>query len=191
MHFIPDTSEEDFSLEIFWKEDYKKIFSNDIGKIFKEKMESMESFKNKKIEKKNFEKYLENICNFLIISLENGSDEAFDIIYESFREKKKIPKRNKYSNVLWPEIFTDEILQKFETSIFEEYSNEISYKEEYKEHYSYFYSSYNEFIFEISKLVINSTFNAGEDAKAEIFTAMILKFPPPKGRRKAKRLKGW
>jgi len=196
MHFIEDTEDEDFETEVFWKEDFKKILREKVPErlcnVFTENKNFFGIYEKQYLKQfKKYGRFVNAIANMTEIGCENGSDDAFNEIYISFRLQSRLPKVKRYARFFWPTVMTPEISKLVHEAIIDEYGNESSYQADYDAHYSQWYSTFDFFLNQIAQYAISSMEMGADDMLGQIYRAFVLKLPLPIPRRRPRRLKGW
>ena len=195
MHYMPDTEDADSLAEIFWPEEYKRTFREDLSQVIATVLKKESWVRH--IYRQGFsEQYSENsfiskINDMLTISAENGADDAFDDIVDAFLVESPLPEVRRLANYLYPQAFPQEIIQKAKKSITSEYSKDDIYNYAYKVGYRETYRTFKKFIDHVSRLVVTGAMNGIDNMLSVIYQSFLNKRPLLQARRHPKRLKVW
>jgi hypothetical protein len=127
----------------------------------------------------------------LVISAENGADDAFDSIVDAFLTESRLPEVRRLANYLCPQAFPPEIVQHIKKTITYEYRKDNIYNYAYEVGYRDAYSSFNEFLNQVSELVITGAMSYMDHMLSALYQSFMNRYPLPQARRYPRRLKVW
>jgi len=199
MHFLPNTLEEDAAGERYWPDGFKQVIRGEIppvlhsefneqslGQIYKEKF--YEKFRAKYPDLKSL---IDQVIGLVVIGAENGADQGFDGVFQSFMSESPLPDAKPYARHLWPYIFSGLLKGKIHQAIVKEYKRDKSLQYAYKVGYAAKYGSFAEFIDEIAWRIEAGIESGVDEVLAKIYRSFLAKRGLPQGRRRPKRLKEW
>lgn len=196
MHFMPDTEDEDSAAETFWPEGYKQVIRESVPTLIKNELLNKKSFE--KIYQNGYhEKYsdysyfLEKLSDMIEIGAENGADNAFDEIIDSFLTEAPLPGLRSYASYFWPVTTVSGIKDKLNRIIIEEYSKDNIYIHAYKVGYQKTFPTFDDYINRVTELVKTGMMNEANNTVEKIYRSFIRQAPLVPMRRHPKRLKMW
>jgi hypothetical protein len=199
MHFLPNTLEEDAVGERYWPDGFKQVIREEVspalrsefneqslGPIYEAKFS--DKFPGKYPDLKSF---IDQVIGLVVIGAENGTDQGFDGIFESFMNESPLPEAKPYARHLWPYIFSVPLKEKIHQAIVKEYRKDKSLQYAYQVGYAAKYRSFAEFVDEIAWIVVAGMESGVDDMLAKIYKSFLANRALPQGRRNPKRLKDW
>jgi len=196
MHFMPDTEDQDSAAETFWSEGYKLVIREIAppeieSKLLKEKPFVSVYELDYKSKYDDYDLFLKKLAEMAAISLENGADNAFDDIIDSFLKEAPLPQIRTYAQYFLGAQLSIESRAKLNNIIIDEYRRDNIYGYAYGVGYKKIFSSLEEYIKQVAELVITGAQNAANDTLGNIFRNLYLHAPLPPIRRHPRRLKIW
>jgi len=199
MHFLRDTSEEDGEGECYWPDAFKRVIREEVQHAIGAELNeySLQHVYKNKYYNNYLEKYpdlrgfIDKIVDLIIIGAENGADNGFDAIYRSFLNESPLPEGRKYARYFWPHIFSQELKEKINRAIADEYSQDKGFQYAYDIGYTKSYDNFKIFIDEIAQLIILAIMKGVDDTLGEIYKAFYKNRTLPQKRRNPKRLRDW
>ena len=196
MHYMPDTEDEDSAAETFWPEGYKQVIREDARQVISTKLQGHKRFSHiyQKLYSEKFSSYdqfLNKIADMVVISAENGADDAFDEIMDAFMEEDALPDMRKYTSYFKPEVISKAVRENLRQVIIKEYSEDDVYKFAYMAGYRNDYGGFEKFLNQVAELVILGAMNAADNMLEHIYSSFINLNPLVTARRHPRRLKTW
>lgn len=196
MHFMPDTEDEDSAAETFWPEGYKQIIREDVPPLVKDELLKNGHFagvyeQGYKEKFPDHMQFLGRIADMVAVGSENGADDAFDDIIDSFLKEAPLPKIRAYAHYTHPPALSEELKQKLKQNIIDEYSKDNIYVYAYGVGYTKTFPAFDEYISFVAKLVITGTMNGANDILGNIYRSFLRMAPLAPVRRHPRRLKVW
>ena len=196
MHYLPDTEDEDSAAETFWPEGYKQVIREQMPPKVSAQLRTdrdfeaiyQEGFSNQYADLDGF---LDRIGNMVAIGAENGADDAFDNIMDSFLNELPLPDPRRYAHYLMPEALPDDTAGQLRQSVVDEYTDENIYANAYRVGYADTFASVEDYIDRVSDIVVTGTENGANDTLARIYRSFLIRAPLTPARRKPRRLKTW
>jgi hypothetical protein len=193
MHYLPDTEEQDAAAERYWPDGFKQVIRDEVGKAVKLKLKER---KLRRVYEKRYQdgyvdagQFANKIAETVIIGAENGADAGFEMIFKAFLTESSLPEIARYAVYLWPNIFSQKIMDKIQNAVAFDYRNDETLKYAYNVGYRKEYSKFDEFIDRIACKITTSVINGTDDMLARIYSAFLNCQPLPPARRNPKRLK--
>lgn len=194
MHYLPDTEDEDSAAETFWPEGYKQVIREDVPRAISNQFHVKNQFR--RVYQMGYsEKYpshsqfLDRIADMVAIAAENGADDAFDDILDAFLEEAALPDIRKYACYAWPEAFPQAVRKRLEQIIVNEYGQDDVYKFSYKVGYKDDFHTFDEYLRQVSQIVLTGAMNGATDMLEAIYRCFRNLSPLPPARRHPRRLK--
>ncbi len=196
MHFMPDTEDQDSAAETFWPEGYKLVIREisppEIeSKLVKEKPFVSVYELDYKSKYDDYNLFLKKLAEMAAIGLENGADNAFDDIIDSFLKEAPLPQIRTYAQYFTGAQLSIESRAKLHNIIVDEYSRDNIYVYAYGVGYKKILPSLEEYINQVAELVITGAQNAANDTIENIYRNLYLRSPLSPMRRHPRRLKMW
>lgn len=193
MHDIPDTEDADADAEQFWPETYKYIIRSRVKEEFSAQVLDAGSFRSIYEEQyqnrfSEYETFVYHLSEMIVIGTENGTDEIFDEIYDSFRKHQPLPDVRVYARYYQPVSVTQDMRKELVANIEEEYKNLHAYEHIFEDHYQGALS-FDGFIQMIAQLVANGAVNGADDALGRIYRSFLDRSQLPPFRRYPKRIR--
>ncbi|MCP4756433.1 MAG: hypothetical protein GY866_36680 [Proteobacteria bacterium] len=193
MHDMPDTEDADADAERFWPEDFKTIIRNRIKDRFSSEVLEAEAYRTVFEEQyrnrfSDYESFVARLAEMMVIGAENGADEIFDEIYDSFRKQLPLPNMRSYARYYQPVSVDRDLKTEVAVKIVEEYKDLHAYEHIYEDHFQRILS-FDEFINSIAGLVANGVANGADDALGKIYRSFLTKSPLPLLRRYPRRIR--
>jgi len=166
MHYLPDTEDEDSAAEKFWPEGYKQVIREEIPARISDQLHEEEEqfgriytecYSNKYPDHSAF---LSKIGDMVAVGAENGADDAFNDIMDSFLYELPLPDARIYAHYLWPEALTEDISGRLKQVVIDEYAVDGIYTNAYNVGYADRYASLDEYIDWVGEIVIAGSKNA-------------------------------
>jgi hypothetical protein len=193
MHYLPDTEEQDAAAERYWPDGFKQVIRDEVGRAVKLKLKEREL---RRVYEKRYQdgyvdagQFANKIAETVIIGAENGADAGFEMIFKAFLTESSLPEIARYAVYLWPNIFSQKIMDRIQNAVAFDYRNDETLKYAYNVGYRKEYSKFDEFIDRIAFKITASVINGTDDMLARIYTAFLNCQPLPPARRNPKRLK--
>jgi len=196
MHFMPDTEDQDSAAETFWPEGYKLVVRENAPSFFTSALLKENPFvtiyeRDYQAAFPDYPMFLEKLADMLSIGLENGADNGFDEIIDSFLKEAPLPRLRPYAHYFPVALLGTEIKEKLSAIISTEYSRDNVYVYAYGVGYKKIFPNFDIYIARISELVVGAAQNAANDTLENIFRNFYLRAPLPPVRRHPRRLKMW
>lgn len=196
MHYLPDTEDEDSAAEKFWPEGYKQVIREEVPARVSAQLLSEGSFQDVHAEsysKKYAEHsaFLSKIGDMVAVGAENGADDAFNDIMDSFLYEWPLPDTRMYASYLWPEPLTKESAARLRQIVIDEYRVDDIYTNAYDVGYADRYAGLDEYIDQVSEIVLVGTRNGANEALERAYRSFTIGAPLPPARRRPRRLKTW
>ncbi len=117
MHFMPDTEDEDSAAETFWPEGYKQFIREIAPSFYKIALTQDKPFlpvyeRDYKGRYPDYGEFIAKLADILAVSLDNGADNAFDDIVNSFLKEAPLPQVRAYARYFPAAILNAEIKDK-------------------------------------------------------------------------------
>lgn len=194
MHDIPDTEDQDADAEKYWPANFKQIIRTRLKDSFTIKVTESSAFTaiHNNYYKEYFDSYEEFVSRLgeiVLIGAENGADEIFDEIYNSFFRETDLPDVRTCANYFWPQPLSDEIKKELHQAVFEEYRGFHDYVHIFEDHINSKYQSFDEFINRIAALVVTGAVNGADDSIGKIYHSFLTGTALPILRRYPRRVK--
>lgn len=196
MHFMPDTEDQDSAAETFWPEGYKQVIRQSVPlyvktELFEEKpfMAVYEQAYRSKFS--DCTQFLEKLADMVAISTENGADNAFDDINDSFLKEAPLPRLRAYAGYFTPLALSQDAIQQLRQVVITEYSQDNIYVYAYGVGYKGTFATFDEYISRIAELVVNGAQNGANDTLENIYRSFYGLGPLAPVRRHPRRLKVW
>ncbi|MDD5288801.1 MAG: hypothetical protein PHY28_06820 [Dehalococcoidales bacterium] len=196
MHFMPDTDEEDSAAETFWPEGYKQVIRDDVPPLVKNEFLNSKPFatvyqQGYKEKFSDHTQFLEKITDMVAVGAENGADDAFDDIIDSFLKEAPLPGMRAYANYSWPVTLLPKIKTGLSQIIIDEYGKDNIYIHAYKVGYRKTFPTFDDYIKMVSELVTTGMMNGANDTIESIYRSFMRLSPLVPMRRRPRRLKMW
>jgi hypothetical protein len=196
MHFMPDTEDEDSAAETFWPEGYKQLIRDRVPVLVKEQLLKTRPFEGVyhqgyKEKFSDHAQFLEKIADMVAVGTENGADDAFDEIIDSFLKEAPLPPLRAYARNTEPAALSEDLKQVLRRSIIEEYSKDNIYVYAYGVGYTKTFSTFDAYINFIADLVVTGAMNGANDVLENIYRSFFKLSPILPARRHPRRLKVW
>jgi hypothetical protein len=196
MHFMPDTEDEDSAAETFWPEGYKQVIREDVRSAILAQLTSKKRFRrvyrNGYSERySNYEEFLDRVADIVAIGAENGADDAFEEILDSFLEEEALPELRRYFSYSWPDALPREVRGRLRHSIVDEYSQDDVYLYAYKVGYKNDFETLDEYLNRIAELVETGAKNGADDILEQLYGSFMSLDRLRVVRRYPRRLKMW
>ncbi len=196
MHYLPDTEDEDSAAEKFWPAGYKQVIRELVPEWVVPQLQGEERFSyfyaQTYSEKFSDQKaFLTKIGDMVAVGAENGADDAFNDIMDSFLYELPLPEVRRYANYLWPEGLTKDSSRRLKQVVTDEYSADSIYTNAYNVGYADRYASLDEYIDWVSDIVITGTRNGANDRLESIYRSFMMHTPLAPARRRPRRLRTW
>ena len=193
---MPDTDEEDSAAETFWPEGYKQVIRDGVPPLVRNELFNNKTFENifKQGYKEKFSdhaQFLEKITDMVAVGAENGADDAFDDIIDSFLKEAPLPGMRAYAHYSWPVPILPEIKSRLSQKIIEEYGKDNIYLHAYKVGYQKTFLTFEDYIKMVSELVTTGMINGANDTVESIYRSFMRLAPLVPMRRRPRRLKMW
>jgi len=195
MHDIPDTEDADAATERFWPEGYKDILWVELIPAFSNLLLNSGAFKSTYDHHygedfDTYEAFVHRLAEMVAIGAENGSDSIFDEIYAAFADNSPLPLCRPYARYYWPDIFNDDIKNRFRGKVIEEYKDFHRYEHIYEDHYAAEGAlSFEEFIEHIASLALVGAQKGANDMIGTVYRAFLGSARLPIARRRPKRIR--
>jgi len=196
MHFMPDTEDEDSAAETFWPEGYKQVIRDRVPALVKEKLLSEKPFEGvfQQGYKEKFSDhahFLEKIADMAAVGAENGADDIFDEIIDSFLKEAPLPQKRAYAHYTEPKALSDDLGQAVRQSVIDEYSRDNIYVYAYGVGYKKTFLTFDAYINFIADLVVAGAMNGANDVLEKLYGSFYRLAPILPARRHPRRLKVW
>jgi len=193
MHDLPDTDDADASAEKFWPEGYKNIIRTNLSRSFANMVladEAFRSFYKRSYQERfdTYEAFVDRLAEMVVIGAENGIDLILGEVYDAFRNNYQFPDKRYYAKYFWPEAFSEDLRKVLASKAFDEFDNHHAYVHIYEDHYES-NLSFDEFIAQITDLVVMGAVNGADDALGDIYRAFLDRAPLPTARRRPRALR--
>lgn len=196
MHFMPDTEEADSTAEKFWPEGYKQVIREDVRQAVGAQLNDGKRLRH--IYQQQYpEKYADlnqfanRITDMIAVGAENGADDAFEELMETFLVEGPLPERRMYISYFWPQAFSPGIKNKLRQVVIDEYGQDNIYQHAYELYYRGKFHSFDEFIDQVARTVTIEAMNGADDMLEAIYSSFLAQCPLPPARRHPRRLKLW
>jgi hypothetical protein len=196
MHFMPDTEDEDSAAETFWPEGYKQLIRDNVALLIKDELISKKSFET--VYQRGYqEKYpvytyfLEKLADMTAIGAENGADNAFDEIIDSFLTEAPLPGLRAYAHYFWPVTAISRLTDRINKIIVDEYSSDNVYIHAYKVGYQKTFPTFDDYMSRVAELIKIGVMNGANDTIEKIYRSFMKLTPLVPVRRHPRRLKMW
>ena len=196
MHYMPDTEDEDSAAETFWPEGYKQVIREDVRQVIGAQLNDKKRFSH--IYQRGYgEKYpdygqfLNKIADMVTIGAENGADDSFDDIIDSFLAEAVLPAVRRHVRYFWPQALNPAVKKRLQRIIVDEYGQDDVYSFAYRIGYKNDYPSFNAYINQVAELVVTGAINGADDMLEAIYKSFATLNPLPPARRHPRRLKTW
>jgi len=196
MHYLPDTEDEDSAAEKFWPEGYKQVIREGVPPYASAQLQA-DPLINRFYEQQFSEKYpnaasfIDRLANMIAVGAENGADDAFNDIMDSFLYELPLPGTRNYATYLEPEVLSSETVRQLKQTIIDEYGVDDIYTNAYTVGYADRYASLEEYIDWVSRIVISGVKNGANDLLGKIYRAFMAGTPLTPARRRPRRLRTW
>jgi len=196
MHYLPDTEDEDSAAEKFWPEGYKQVIREGVPSYASAQFRAVpliSHFYGNQFSEKypNADAFIDRLANMIAVGAENGADDAFADIMNSFLYELPLPETRDYAAYLEPEMLSSETHLQLKQVIVDEYSVDDIYTNAYNVGYADRYEDLEEYIDWVSRIVISGVRNGANDALGKIYRAFMTHTPLTPARRRPRRLKTW
>ena len=196
MHYLPDTDDEDSAAEKFWPEGYKQVIREEIPAQVSGRLQEKEHFghiyRSCYSEKySDHGEFLNRIGDMVAVGAENGADEAFNDIMDSFLYELPLPDVRVYARYLWPETLSEDTTGRLKQIVIDEYTLDDIYTNAYEVGYAEIYAGLDEYIDWVSEIVLVGTRNGANDTLERIYRSFMMHTPLTPARRRPRRLKIW
>jgi hypothetical protein len=196
VHYMPDTEDEDSAAEVFWPEGYKQVIREDVRQTVLAQLTGKRRFhrvyRNGYSDRySSYEDFIGKVADAVAIGAENGADDAFDEIMDSFLEEDALPALRRYSSYSWPDALPRGVREKLRKSIIDEYTQDDVYLYAYKAGYKNDFATVEEYINRVAELIETGVKNGAENALEQIYRSFINLDRLRPVRRYPRRLKMW
>ncbi|MDD5189484.1 MAG: hypothetical protein PHE50_00395 [Dehalococcoidales bacterium] len=193
---MPDTEDQDSAAEVFWPEGYKLVIRENAPLIIKNTLLKEKPFtavyaRDYTLKYADYPLFIDKLAEMVAISLENGADNAFDDIINSFLKEAPLPPLRVYKHYFPAAILPSDFQKSLSAVIIDEYSQDNIYVYAYGVGYKKTFLIFDDYIKRISELVITGAQNAANDALENIYRNLYLQAPLSPLRRHPRRLKVW
>ena len=192
MHDILDTETTDAANESFWPEKFKGFLRDEFKRVVITWLRLQNIFHkiHEKQADETYDIFTERLADKIIISAENGADEAFVRIHKSLSHGSPLPCLFEWSeSVLAQDIFTDEVRSTLLETLMEEYGREHLYEHIFIDFYGGDYISFKDFTKTVSEYVLAGIINGTEYMFIKMMRSYIFHFPLPPARRNPRLIK--
>lgn len=196
MHFMPDTEDEDSAAETFWPEGYKQVIREKVppsvrAELLKEK--PFAGVYGRLYEDKftDHTQFLEKLADMVAVGAENGADDAFDDIINSFLKEAPLPGIRAYAHYAWPAALNREMAAVLKQNIIGEYSKDNIYVYAYGVGYTKTFPTFDDYMRFVADLVVTGAQNGADDTVESIYRSFLKGAPILPVRRHPRRLKVW
>ena len=194
MHFFPDTGDVDAAAESFWAEDFKRVIRNDLRRQLRSALEGnllRHAYRRYADMYPDAEQFTDRLAEMITIGAENGTDAAFDDIYNAFLTESPLPEPRLYARPLLPRAFPRRVRGVIGAAVKAEYCRERVFRHAYKVGYQGEFRNFNGFIGRVATLVLAGAMRGTDEMLARVFRSLLRGDPLPPARRNPKRLKSW
>lgn len=196
MHFMPDTEDADSAAETFWPEGYKKVIRDDLRRLIADRLnggKSLVHIYRQQYPGKDAElnQFINKIADMVAIGAENGADDAFEEMIDSFLTESPLPDVRRYARYFRPQAVSADVRRKLQRVIVEEYSQDNIYSYAYKVGYQKKFRDFGGFLEQVAELAITGASNGADDMLEAIYRSFLASRPLPQARRRPRRLKNW
>ncbi len=196
MHFMPDTEDEDSAAETFWPEGYKQFIREIAPSFYKIALTQDKPFlpvyeRDYKDRYPDYNDLIAKLADVVAVSVDNGADNAFDDIVNSFLREAPLPQIRAYARYLPAAVLNADIKDKLGKVIIDEYKLDNIYVYAYGVGYKKTFPTFDDYIQQIAALVINGAQNSANDTLEIIYRSLYFRAPLPPSRRHPRRLKVW
>jgi hypothetical protein len=196
MHFMPDTEDEDSAAETFWPEGYKQVIRDKVppsvrAELLKEKPFAGVYERLYTARYTDHAQFLEKLADMVAVGAENGADDAFDDIINSFLKEAPLPGIRAYAQYAWPAALTPEIKASLKQNIIGEYSKDNIYVYAYGVGYTKTFPTFDDYIRFVGDVVVTGAQNGANDTVESIYRSFFMSALILPVRRHPRRLKMW
>ena len=196
MHYLPDTDDEDSAAEKFWPEGYKQVIREAIPALVSAQLHEKTHFSHIYTEcysekYSDHSEFLKRIGDMVAVGAENGADDAFNDIMDSFLYELPLPDVRRYARYLWPEALSEDTTSRLKQVVIDEYMVDDLYTNAYRVGYAERYAGLDEYIDWVSEIVVVGTKNGANDTLERIYRSFMMRTPLTPARRRPRRLKIW
>ena len=196
MHFMPDTEDEDSAAETFWPEGYKQVIREQVPLLVRTELLKENAFvsvyeRGYRDRFFNHTQFLERIADMVVVGAENGADDAFDDIINSFLKEAPLPGVRAYAHYTWPEVLSGEVRGRLRQNVIEEYGKDNIYVYAYGVGYARTFATFDDYIGFIADLAVTGAMNGANDTLERIYRSFLRCAPIVPVRRHPRRLKMW
>jgi hypothetical protein len=196
MHYLPDTEDADSAAEKFWPESYKLVIRETVpAEIFgqlREKQHFKHIYEKYYVEKySDHSEFLSRIGDMVAVGAENGADDVFNDIMDSFLYELPLPDARRYAHYLWPDALSEDTARRLKQVVIDEYMIDDIYTNAFRVGYAERYASLDEYINWVSEIVLVGTRNGANDTLERIYRSFMMHTPLIPARRRPRRLKAW
>lgn len=196
MHFMPDTEDADSAAEVFWPEGYKQVIRELSPPLFKSELLKEKPFipayENYYKEKyPDYDQFIEKLADMISISGENGADNAFDEIIDSFLKEAPLPTSKCYAHYFPQAILPIDLKNPLRNIIISEYQEDSIYVYAYTVGYRKSITTLEAYFSLIADLVVVGAQNGINNTMENIYRSLYLQAPLIPVRRHPRRLKVW
>jgi hypothetical protein len=125
------------------------------------------------------------------VGAENGADDVFNDIMDSFLYELPLPDARRYAHYLWPDALSEDAARRLKQVVIDEYMIDDIYTNAFKVGYAERYASLDEYINWVSEIVLVGTRNGANDTLERIYRSFMMHTPLIPARRRPRRLKVW
>ncbi len=196
MHFMPDTEDADSAAERFWPEGYKQVVRGDFRQAVAAQLNDGKKLRHvyqQQYSEKftDLNQFANKIADMIAIGAENGADNAFNELMEAFLTEDPLPEGRRYIRYFWPQAFSPATKNKLARVVIDEYSLDNVYQHAYDSYYQGKLPGFDEFIAQVSQIVVTGAMNGADDMLEAIYRSFMTPHPLPPARRYPRRLKLW
>jgi len=196
MHFMPDTEDEDSAAETFWPEEYKQVIREQAPPLVRVGLLKENAFasvyeQGYKDKFSSHTQFLEKIADMVAVGAENGADDAFDDIINSFLKELPLPQLRAYAHYMTPAAISEETKQILRQSIIGEYGKDNIYVYAYGVGYTKTFANFEDYIGFIAELAVVGAMNGGNETLERLYRSFLKWAPIVPVRRHPRRLKVW
>lgn len=196
MHFMPDTEDEDSAAEAFWPEGYKQVIRDKVppsvrAELLKEKPFAEVYDRLYRDRFSDHTQFLEKLADMVAIGTENGADDTFDGIINSFLKEAPLPGIRAYAHYTWPVALTPEAKTELKQNIIGEYGKDNIYVYAYGVGYTRTFPTFEDYIRFVADLAVTGAQNGANDTLESIYRSFLKCAPILPVRRHPRRLKVW
>ncbi len=178
MHYIPDTEDEDSANEVFWPEGYKQVLREDVPGAIAGQLAAKGRYRRlyRRVyadRYADYEQFLARIAEMVAIGAENGADDAFDEITDSFLEEDTLPDPRRYAGYLWPTALGKDTVDRVRQIVVNEYGEDDIFRFAYDVGYKNDFGSYREYLERVGDVVVAGARNGANDALDSIYRSFM------------------